>query len=84
MDQGLTGQGLLRRFRRQGTSSQVAPSVIRREANKVAHELAQRAMKKQEYVVTRLNAPECIQRQIVIEAAEGVGDPQTCNSLICD
>jgi hypothetical protein len=59
-------------------------SHARREVNKVAHELAQRAMKNQECEVMRQHAPECVRRQIVIKANGRMRASRACNSLICD
>jgi hypothetical protein len=42
-----------------------------REANKVAHELAQRAMKNQVCVVMRLNAPDCVRCQLEEKGSRG-------------
>jgi hypothetical protein len=48
---------------------------IRREANKVAHGLAQRAMSRRECVVMRHAAPDCVRNQLDVEAVQGVDCP---------
>jgi hypothetical protein len=42
--------------------------LIRREANMVAHALARKAMLSKEFVVMRLNYPQCIKSQVEAEA----------------
>jgi hypothetical protein len=49
---------------------------IRREANQVAHSLAQLAIRQQQCVVMRLNAPTCDQALVESEAP-GRGDTAT-------
>jgi hypothetical protein len=39
---------------------------VRKEANEVAHVLAQRALKHHECVVKRFNAPECVHRRLEV------------------
>jgi hypothetical protein len=53
---------------------------VRCQANQVAHLLAQRALQSRECVVMRLSTPECVRRQVDIEACVGGSDPQVCNS----
>jgi hypothetical protein len=54
---------------------------VRRDANKMAHILAQKALRPQECVVMRLNVPEFVRRRVDVEALEGEGGPQSCNSF---
>jgi ribonuclease HI len=55
---------------------------IRKDANKVAHSLAQQALSRQGGVVMRHGMPECVRRQVEVEAAEGIGPTIPCNSTI--
>jgi hypothetical protein len=57
------------------------PHHVRRDANKIAHMLFPKALQSQECVVMRLNAPEFVRRQVDVEALEGAGGPQSCNSV---
>jgi hypothetical protein len=54
---------------------------VHRDANKIAHMLAQMALQSRECVAMRLNAPEFVRRQVDVEALEGAGGPQSCNSV---
>jgi ribonuclease HI len=55
---------------------------IRREANRVAHELSQFAMTQQQCVVMRLNAPECVKGILEKEAPERASTVIPCNSTL--
>jgi hypothetical protein len=54
---------------------------VRRDANKIAHMLAQMALQSCECVM-RLNAPVFVCRQVDVEALEGADGPQSCNLVV--
>jgi hypothetical protein len=53
----------------------------RRDSNWVAQALAQRAIREQEWVVKRHDAPECVRDMIRREAAGTHGTSHDCNEL---
>jgi hypothetical protein len=52
---------------------------IKRGANEVAHRLAQEAIRNQECIVMRFNAPECVREHLVKEGAGMHETPPLCN-----
>jgi hypothetical protein len=55
---------------------------IRRDANGVAHELAQRAIRSHECVVMHSEAPECVHRRIEVEVVQGSTTRSSCNASV--